>query len=68
MECLDVIERKSNSRHYGGGVAQFDRAQNSNSKVAIVRCPLSLLCTWGGRGGENVIKPINGGAAQQIRA
>ena len=47
MECLVVVERKSNSRHDGGGVAQFDRAQNSNSKVALVRCLLSLLSTWG---------------------
>ena len=66
MECLVVIERKSNSRHYGSGVAQLDRAQNSNSKVALVQCPLSLLCTWGEK--NNVIKPINGGAAQRIRA
>ena len=49
MECSVVIEPTSNSRHYGGGVAQFDIAQKSNSKVAIVRCPcsrLSLLRTW----------------------
>ena len=50
MECLVVVERKSTLRHYGGGVTQFDKAQKSNSKVDIVRCPcwpLSLLCTWG---------------------
>ena len=50
MECLVIIELKSNLRHYGGDVAQFDGAQNSNSKVAIVRCPswpyIVVVCLW----------------------
>ena len=40
MECSLVTEPTSNSKLYGGGVAQLDRAQNS--KVAIVRCPCRL--------------------------
>ena len=67
MECLVVIEPKSSSRHYSGGVAQFDRAQNSNSKVAIVYDAyvghISLLCKWGKT--PNVTIPTSGGAAQR---
>ena len=45
MECLVVIEPKSNSRHYDRGVAQFDRAQNSSSKMPMLA--IYLCCVIG---------------------
>ena len=67
MECSVVVEPTSNSKHYGGGAAQFDRVQNSNDCCTLMpMLATSMLCTWGKT--SNAIIQVSGGAAQWIKA